>query len=63
MAGVSYRPPRKESHIGLDAVTWGPGEGDTDNIFKPKASANALNVKASENVLKPRSSANSLKSV
>ena len=53
---------RKKSRLGLDAVTWGPGEGDTDNAFKPKASSNALKSKSKENVLKPRSSANILKS-
>jgi len=53
---------RKKSRLGLDAVAWGPGEGDTSNALKPKPSANALKPKASENVLKPKSSTNILKS-
>ena len=53
---------RKKSRLGLDAVAWGPGEGDTGNVLKPKASANALKPKASENILKPKSSTNILKS-
>ena len=52
---------RKKSRLGLDAVAWGPGEGDTGSALKPKASANALKPKASEKVLKPKSSANILK--
>ena len=53
---------RKKSRLGLDAVAWGPGEGETGNALKPKPSANALKPKASENVLKPKSSTNILKS-
>ena len=52
---------RKKSRLGLDAVAWGPGEGDTGNALKPKAAANALKPKASENLLKPKPSVNLLK--
>lgn len=52
---------RKKSRLGLDGVAWGPGEENTSNALKPKASANTLKPKASENVLKPKSSTNILK--
>ena len=52
---------RKKSRLGLDAVTWGPGEENTGNILKSKPTVKALKPKASENVLKPKSSANILK--
>lgn len=46
---------KKKSRLGLDAVTWGPGE-NMSNVLKP--SANTLKSKASENILKPKLSAN-----
>jgi len=46
---------RKKSRLGLDAVAWGPGEGDTGSVLKPKASANALKPKSSTNILKSKS--------
>ena len=48
---------KKKSRLGLDAVTWGPGEGTT-NVLKPKSSANVLKPKSSGNILKPKSSTN-----
>ena len=45
---------KKKSRLGLDAVAWGQSEENTDNVLKPRASANALKSKASENVLKPK---------
>jgi hypothetical protein len=46
---------RKKSRLGLDAVAWGPGEGNTGNALKPKASGNGLKPKSSTNILKPKS--------
>ena len=49
---------RKKSRLGLDAVAWGTGEGNTGTILKPKASSNALKPRGSENVPKSKHSAN-----
>ena len=54
---------RRKSHVGLDAVTWGPDEGNMGNVLEPKPSANALKSKASEkeNAFKPKLFTNILK--
>ena len=54
---------RRKSHVGLDAVTWGPDEGNMGNVLEPKPSANVLKSKASEkeNAFKPKLFTNILK--
>jgi serine/arginine repetitive matrix protein 2 len=50
---------RKKSRLGLDAVAWGPGEENTGNVLKPKASANASSPRlrrTSSNPSHPRTS-------